>query len=240
MTHDSTMVPCTLNGNWELILPRARCERAEWHTEAGWERARLDRMYEVIEPGNVVFDLGAECGDMSALYASWGADVVLVEPNWKAWEMIRAIFEANNLTHKVVASWAGFAGDAGRPVRRGHPWGEPWPDAAYNGEDSPYDFRVSFQYPQIPIMTVDRIRERVGRRVAVLTQDTEGAELGVMRGAEVTLVEDRPVCFISVHPDFMPQYGDTADHLHEFMASHGYVGEMLADQHEQHWCYTPA
>ncbi len=45
----------------------------------------------------VVWDVGAEEGDMPALYATWGCDVVLVEPNPKVWPCIRYHWTANQL-----------------------------------------------------------------------------------------------------------------------------------------------
>lgn len=239
--HDNTIVDTTLNGRWPLRLPRARAERAEWHTEAGWERARLDRMADMIQPGDLVCYLGAECGDMPALVASWGADVVLVEPNWKAHEMIRAIFEANDLTDRVAATFSGFAGDAPRRQAPGAPsaWGEPWSAAAHNGEDSPYDFRVLHQYPDVAVTTVDLIRERVDRKIDYISLDIEGAELRALTGAAAVLAEDRPVVFCSTHPDFLPQYGDTAEDLHAYMARAGYCCERLDEAHEIHELWTP-
>src|SRR5882724_6033705 len=87
--------PTLINGKWQLLLPKHRADRPEWKT--GWEVERLDALRASIEPGKLVFDVGAEEGDMSALYALWGAQVVLFEPNERVWPNIRAIWEANRL-----------------------------------------------------------------------------------------------------------------------------------------------
>jgi hypothetical protein len=45
--------------------------------------------------------------------------------------------------------------------------------------------------------------------------------------------------WVSVHPDMMLRdYGTEAEELHAFMADHGYTGEHLATDHEQHWFFS--
>ena len=240
--HDNTIVDTTLNGRWPLRLPRARAERAEWHTEAGWERARLDAIHERITPGQLIVEVGSECGDMAALYASWGADVALIEANWKSWPMQRAIWEANHLLAPVV-TFDGFAGEGARPGQDtdGRLVLGGWPDAAGNGEDSPYDFRTLHSgYDFIPVLPLDVIRAEVGRPFDHIAVDVEGAEVDVMLGASRVLAEDRPVCHLSVHPDFIPQYQHTAQDLHALMVAAGYRGTCLARLHEEHWLYEPS
>ena len=236
--HDNTLVSTTLNGRWPMVLPKARADRVEWHTDAGWERARLDAMSDAIEPGDLLVYLGAECGDMPALAASWGADMALVEPNWKAWPMIRRIFDANDLP-SPVATFDGFAGDTkrGRDEDRWTLGG--WPAAVDNGEDSPYDFRVIYEMPDIPVLTLDTMRRRVGRRFDFISLDIEGAELRALSGAESVLREDRPVVFCSTHPPFLPQYGDTQRSLHSYMEAQGYSCTTLDVAHEVHELWTP-
>lgn len=101
------MVPVKINGKWDILLPKHRAERPEWFTAEGWERARLDAMSERIGPGDVVYYVGAEEGEMAALCQMWGAEVVLFEPNPAAWPNIRSIFMANGLSDCL--SFEGFA-----------------------------------------------------------------------------------------------------------------------------------
>ena len=78
------MVPCLLNGKWDLTLPDHR--PPQWVD--GWEVERLDAMHAVIRPGDTVIDVGTEEGDMSALCAQWAGpdgNMILVEPNPKVW-----------------------------------------------------------------------------------------------------------------------------------------------------------
>lgn len=61
----------SVNGNWDLWLPEHRANRAEWTSPAGWEKERLASMAANIGPGDVVYDVGTEEGDLSALFAMW-------------------------------------------------------------------------------------------------------------------------------------------------------------------------
>ena len=83
-----------INRRWELELPDFRATRPGW---SWWEHEALKILHAVIRPGDVVWDIGSELGDLAALYASWGARVVLVEPEPTMWPWIRWTFQANGL-----------------------------------------------------------------------------------------------------------------------------------------------
>lgn len=116
-------------GRWPVLLPDYRVEHCAQH--ANWEYERLISMHSLLAPGMVLYDVGSEHGDLSALYGTWVRDysgttqiehpdgtrdpvqhfaatggVVLVEGSEKFWPVIRHTFAANNLT--PVACWAGF------------------------------------------------------------------------------------------------------------------------------------
>ena len=63
----------------------------------------------------------------------------------------------------------------------------------------------------------------------VINVDVEGAEMLVMKGATRTLLEDRPLVWLSVHPDLMLRdFGvEHVEELFEFMHSVGYGREYL-------------
>ena len=241
------MVPTTINGRWTLLLPEHRAARQEWFT--GWEKERLAAMADCIRPGDLVYDIGAEEGDFPALWASWGADVVLVEPNPKVWANIRAIFEANDVENRVRGWFVGFAGDElrDRPAwndEHVEPPDDPrtdwWPSCAYGPVIGDHGFLVIPERPDCPITTIDRLAEFYGPPT-VITIDVEGAELTVLRGAHRTLVENRPRVFVSCHTDIewmtLKFEGDEFPALDAYMRSLGYEGTHLATDHERHMCY---
>jgi Methyltransferase FkbM domain len=60
---------------------------------------------------------------------------------------------------------------------------------------------------EIPVRTLDSLREDLGFHPDLVKIDVEGYEIAVLRGASRTLREDRPVLFLEVHPDRIVQLG---------------------------------
>jgi FkbM family methyltransferase len=227
----------TINGRWEIALPDHRADRPQWGRPGGWERERLDAMREVISEGTVVVDVGAEEGDLSGLYATWGARLALVEPNPRVWPNIRAVWEANGLEPPLLCV-VGFAADRDDPALDGE-MAPPWPRCAYGEVVGDHGFLNLWERPDVARHRVDSLA-RVLPPIEVLTIDVEGAELRVLRGAEGVLRDRRPTVFVSVHPGFMRDgYGDRPADLGAYMTWLGYEGWHLATDHEQHWRFTP-
>lgn len=211
----------------------------------------------------VIVDVGVEEGDLTALYSLWGCDVVMVEPNPKVWPNARAIWRANNL-RQPVSGWVGFAGDRDDAmdaphvkawleqhvrVRAPEPGDDGWPLCAHGPVIGDHAFLHLAQHdhmvPQVTLDTLVRDGNWNGQplKVDAITIDVEGSELTVLRGAERILREDRPLVWVSVHTDeqWMDENYplDGRDAVVLFMESHGYVGELLAIDHEEHWFFKP-
>lgn len=235
------MVPTMINERWELLLPEHRAARPEWPY---WEKERLASMAEHIGPGDVVYDIGAEEGDFPALWRSWGADVVAFEPNPKVWPNMRVIWEANGLG-MPLGSFVGFAGHTDTPAHEqldGTGWfiGD-WPPAAYGDVIGDHGFMNLCERPDVPSITLNTVAAGLMPPPTAITIDVEGAEMCVLQGAAaVVLTEHRPTVWCSVHPLFMEaMYGYEPNRLHALMAVHGYTGQCLAIDHEEHWLYEP-
>lgn len=230
---------------FELILPRPL---ADWDVFAVWERERTRSMKTNLTKGDVLFDVGAEHGWLSAVYAEFvGAEnLVLFEPTPEFWPNIKATFEKNDLATPRANVWA-LVGDT-TVIPSGHE-GEyiksiavnDWPDAANTGKLIP---KLSYRYlhehaDSTPTIAIDAFVEMTGIIPTALTMDTEGAEILVLKGAERTLREHRPLVWASLHPDLAPEngYGDIQN-VHDFMKSLGYQGELLAIDHEEHWLFS--
>lgn len=221
------MVETEINGRWRLLLPEHRAARPEWKT--GWERERLDSMFEHLskigapwyDRRPVIIDVGVEEGDLTALYSQWGCDVVMVEPNPRVWPNVRAIWKANGL-RMPLSGWVGFAGDHDDPmdapnvkawidehvrVRAPEPGDDGWPLCAHGPVIGDHAFLHLAQHADIvPSVTLDTLvfdGSWDGRLITVdaITMDVEGSELTVLRGAERILREDRPLVWVSVHTD---------------------------------------
>ena len=105
------MVETLINGKWKIKLPEHRANRPQWDiTNGGWEKARLDSISKTTKPGDIVYYVGAEEGDMNGLLAMWGAKQLMFEPNPLVWPNIKAIWQANNLPEPLLA-FPGFAAE---------------------------------------------------------------------------------------------------------------------------------
>lgn len=197
-------------------------------------------MHHVIQPGDTVLDIGAEEGDLSALYASWGADVVLFEPNPRVWANIKAIWDANQL--RDPRGWfVGFAADETNRamVEQGlKAFDRRWPICADGELITDHGFMNLAERPEVPAVRLDFYAEHTSVVPDVITIDVEGAELRVLQGAVETLAQHKPAVFVSIHPGFMQaMYGDHEDDVHKLFTAYGYESQYLCTDHEQHWFF---
>ena len=240
------MVDTLINGRWTLKLPAHRAARPQWDiANGGWETERLAAMHSVIEPAMTVFDAGAEEGDFPALYALWGAQVVMFEPNPLVVPNIKAIWDANHLA-PPLGFFTGFAAAATNltPAQMEPIFAQPdrdgWPACAYGPVIGDHGFRnVCERFHDTPQIRIDDYCTMRDVHPDVLTLDVEGAELEVLTGAEHTLKVRHPLVFASLHPTFIQEmYRQTVQDVHAFMEDCGYTGELLAVDHEEHWVFT--
>ena len=236
------MVRATLNGAYDIVLPKHRADRPEWYSDEGWEKARMAALVDCIRTqGNpVVYYVGAEEGDLAAVCAMNGAEMVLFEPNPEAWPNIRAIWEANTLTRPLC--FQGFASNQNSADAVLDCYGYKWPNSAYDEVRGDHGFKELWlerdNYSQI---TLDKLVEITKQPPTIITFDVEGSEWQVLRGAEQTLREHKPVLFASIHPEFMfHQWGEYSADFRAWIKAFGYRETILDYQHELHCMYEPA
>ena len=232
------MVKALLNGEWEMVLPKHRAERPEWYTEKGWEKPRLKSMHDGLGKGDVVYYVGAEEGEMSALCQIWGAEVVLFEPNPKVWSHMPAIWEANNLKLPLACIPA-FASDQINNLFRIYK--NEFPPEAAQAVEAAHGFKELYlegdNYGQITIDSC--VFDHGIEPPTAITIDVEGSEWKVLGGAHHVLKKYKPKIWLSGHPEFMfHQYGRyLAELRHWLIEEFGYEETLLDYQHEAHLYY---
>lgn len=235
-------LPAMINLRYPLVLP---WHRVEFHARRpGWEAERLEDMRERIEPGMTVWDIGAECGDFTALYRLWVGDdgvVVPIEPQTAMWPDLVGTWLANGLP---CPPWTfqGFVGDftsdgAHYQLRDAEEHNGEWTSwpASAGGEvvPDPGFKHLAHHTDHVETATIDWLAEHMGHVPDVLVLDIEGAECRAMRGAAHVLTEAAgpgrgPLVYVSVHPPTMLDwYGDTEDDLDAVMLGYGYGGTYL-------------
>lgn len=243
MSSSVEMVKCLLNGKYELTIPRHRADRPEWYTSEGWEKARLDSMHDHIGPGDVVYYVGAEEGEMPALCQMWGAEVVLFEPNPKVWPNIKAIWEANGLDFPL-ACFEGFAGNKTKDDAYSHVYVDDWMPNAYEEVIGNHGFKELYLeeegYSQIEIShLVGYGEDGHVKYPTAISIDVEGSEWRVLQGAESLLRSHlKPKIWLSGHPEFMfHQWGEYLTDLRNWIKGFGYKETLLDYKHEVHLFY---
>jgi FkbM family methyltransferase len=227
------MKQVTINYRWPLWMPEHRENRPGWNW---WEWMALAALWDVVRPGDVLWDVGAEYGDLSALYATWGAEVVLIEAMPKAWPWIRQIWQAN-VARPPRGTACCLVGDAedDRPLNLC----AGWPPISYEEEIEEPGF-MAWEDGNSPRRNLDTLLDAFSAP-AIVVMDIEGSELRALFGAHRLLLEVRPIWKISVHPEMMRgKYGDTPDDLLVLMTDHyNYESHYIHYDHEQHWLFKP-
>lgn len=239
-------VEVAINGFWPIRLPEWRARF--WHESFDqWEHVRLEHMADNVQPGTVVYDIGAEQGDFSTLYHSWGADLVLVEPSPPYWPLIRQIWEANfDLSDEPIGTFAGFASSTTNlsPEHLDYdpePFFAQWPNCSEGDGIPEFGFRhLAQQADSTPQVTIDELVARLGPP-DIVVMDIEGAEWDALKGASQLLASDhKPIFYISVHPTPLEEwYGIGSADVTDLMERAGYDSVQLTADHEHHMVYTP-
>jgi len=228
------MVNVKVNGKWDILLPDHRAARPEWTSESGWEKARLDHINATTKPGDIIYYVGAEEGDMSGLLAQWGAVVVMFEPNPLVWPNVKAIWEANQLDTGVV--YDGFASSIDS---------EDWQSGLTTIEDIEGEMIPDHGFKNlcevdgtIPQVKLDTYSDFFGIFPDMISIDVEGAEFEVLKGAEKVIDEHHPRIYLSLHPEFLWQiYEIYSNDVRQWLRDKGYKETLLDYQHEVHLVY---
>jgi len=222
-----------INGKWDILLPEHRANRKEWFSKKGWERKRLDSMYEKLTKDDVLYYVGVEEGEMPALCMLWGVkNVVLFEPNKLVWSNVRAVWEGNDLD--VPFSFVGFASNKDT---KGARLLEGFPECSNKEIITNHGFKELKDPGDIPQIRIDTVQSLHIPPTAI-SLDVEGSEWEVLKGAEQTLRKYHPKIWLSLHPEFLfDQYGKYSYEVRRWIQKIGYKETLLDYQHEAHFLY---
>jgi len=239
------MVNAKLNGEYKIKIPQHRADRPQWYTKEGWEKKRLASMYKNLTSADTIYYVGAEEGEMPALCQMWGAKVVMFEPNPKVWPNIKAIWDANKLSHPAGV-FAGFASDTTEPAIEPMEFSDlmqigddGWPKCAHDEVVGNHGFKeLDKEYKHFEQLKLDDYFWRTKIVPTAISIDVEGAEGRVLKGAAQILENFKPKIWLSGHPEFIHEnFGTYLHELRVWLREFGYKEDLLDYDHEVHLFY---
>lgn len=194
-----------------------------------WNPVEYEAFRLVLRPGDVAFDIGANVGAYTVLFAQWvgaAGKVHAFEPAPDAFRGLQRHIELNHLDEIVVArrvavsdqiGEAGFVGTGSEGTNH----------LLSQSESEARVIRVS-------TTTVDAVCAESGVCPRLLKIDVEGAELAVLRGARHTIARmDRAAgIFVEMHPAAWRVQGLTVDAIRAELAAQGLRAVALRDTDE--------
>ena len=148
-----------------------------------WRRLALSRFYrDIIEPGDLVFDIGAHAGSRSKTLISLRAEVVAVEPQPVFADLIERYLSDRLAGFERVAVGAS-AGEISLKISSLHPTVTSTSRVFIDGVSQAVGFRhVKWDREiMVPVTTLDLLIERYGIP-KFCKIDCEGAEAEILRG----------------------------------------------------------
>lgn len=224
----------------DIKLPASR--RKFYADRPRWEVERINSMLDDITKKDVVYDIGAEVGDITVLLQKkTGATLVPIEASPKMWPHIKKVYDLNKLEPPIlsVAALLGARNDNledKNTVLNVLTW-PPQADEARTSDPGFTHLNEGDGY--LPQITVGVVWMSTNVTPTVLNIDVEGAEYEVLEGAKSILQSTNMKVWVSVHPEFMfHRYGHYTADLCGMMERLGYTYEILAFDHEFHFYFT--
>ena len=242
-------VKVRMNDHTDVCIPLGRAmpgntKVGDANVYTSYEPKRCDSMEQRLKKGDVLFDIGIADGWLSAMYAQWvGAEnMCLFEPTWQVWPNIKAIWEANNLCEPRSAFY-GFVGERTELVPpaavENFQYKGKWPVAVYGSMIEEMCFRsLRTGRPYIPQTTIDDFVARTNIIPRGISIDVEGAEFLVLQGAKETLLNHKPLIWLSLHDingAITYDYNSCKEEVFQYLTACGYKMTWLEDYGDSHW-----
>ena len=179
-----------------------------------FERGTVELLRQLVRPGQVFIDAGAQLGQYTLVAAGLGATVHAFEPNPATFSMLERNIHLNQL--EVILNPAALSDRSGMITLY---------DSTVDNIGSaslrpPYNYSGATH--QVHCMTLDEY----GVRPDVLKIDTEGAELLVLRGGQHVL-SHRPPIILEFSELHQSKFGISCSDLEEFLGNMGYQLSLI-------------
>lgn len=174
------------------------------------------RLMELMKPGDIFFDIGANIGIFSLLAASCGAKVIAFEPSKKVYKLLRKNIEINNYQNSILTVSEAVSDRKGVTHFFETRSGNLGVGRIINF--NPNDQKESYE---VTINTLEYFVKKFGKP-NVLKIDVEGAEYLILKGASNILKEMSSRILIEFHPKEIELFGGSIDECLCILAECGY------------------
>jgi FkbM family methyltransferase len=199
-----------------------------------YEKDRFASMEANLKQGDVLFDVGAELGWQSAIYAKFVGpeNMCLFEAHEELWPEIADTWGFNRYAYPK-ASVCGFVSN--RTTN-----GIPRTTKMCTRLQSFDKWAEIHSRTDIPEVTLDDFVQSTGIVPNALTIDVEGAETRVLEGAEGILKDPRPLIWLSIHPEKrLASFGSDKEEILSIFHFYDYEYQYLGVDHEEHYFFYP-
>jgi FkbM family methyltransferase len=203
----------------------------------GYEKENFCFINEQIKPGMNVLDVGAHIGLMTVIFGKKVGDkgsVYAFEPTPTTIKILRETIKLNKINNisTIPAALADKKGKLTFYISE---------NAADNSNSLVNNHRTDRKEEKIEVEvnTIDDfIAEKKISRIDFIKIDVEGAELKLLKGAAKIIKKDRPKMILSIHPEGIKNFGDSAEDIWKLLHDAGYKivfesGEMSLEQFTQ-------
>lgn len=163
----------------------------------GFDHLNFRFLAERLRPGQAVYDIGANCGQMSLFFAARtapGGRVLAFEPAPQNATRLRRNLALNGVTSVQVFEAAVAEDD--RPRRFNF---NPGQHTTGGLSESRAHAALSVQESEVACLSLDDLLAQGEAAPDLIKIDVEGGGLGVIRGAKQMLSEHRPQLFFEIH-----------------------------------------
>ncbi len=190
-----------------------------------YEKSLGDVLKNIIKPGDVFLDIGANIGYFSLLIANNvpTAKVISFEPVREIFESLKGNIAINNI--KNVTAFNAAIGELKEEK-----------ELFISGLDNLG--MSSFQQPEnfsgkketVQVLTIDEWFERAGlAKIDVVKLDVEGSELPALKGMKEILQNFKPIVIVEINPETLSMFGLAPDDIYNYLSKFNFDSFLIAE-----------
>lgn len=183
----------------------------------GDEEEALGAFLFLLEPNDVIWDIGTSIGLFSIYSAPHVKQVFSFEPDPEIFQRFNKNIGLNYLQNKITSYQLGISNKEGIVTLSS--------DGLDGSSPSISDLGRHSNKTTINVNSIDNLIEAGLDRPSILKIDIEGAEILALQGAKKLLesANSPRLIFMEVHPEFLPFFNSNAQEVIKNITDHGYL-----------------